>query len=221
MEVMDVARHRSYAATATYQTTDTRSEGARLKTLGVTPTLVSPEKPRGEVEKPSSEEKPCAVENHQQPPAFEIVEEEAPSTGEPAEKLSFVPTEWPFSLTPIPSTQMELDDLETEVTEVRELGMRVDAVGRDVHARVSTAHPAQQSETRRQVRLLQREVQELRRQLERREAQLHNEAAYRQSLEHDHDQEVQSLRRMLPPRTPRYSWYGGRGGGAGRYWGNR
>ena len=45
---------------------------------------------------------------------------------------------------------------------------------------------------------------------------LEAESLYRQSLEHDREEEVSSLR-MLAPRTPRYTWFGGKSGN-GRVW---
>ena len=133
-------------------------------------------------------------------------------------------------------TQHDMEMLQEEVQYVQNLKEEVEykeacvearadacAHARDVEAcaeyrvrsKASTAKPVM-SANRRQIAKLRNEVQSLRKDLDECENMLEAESLYCQSLEHDHEEEVSSLC-MLAPRTPRYTWFGGKSGN-GRVW---
>ena len=237
-ECMHASRHRSAASSAVYQQTSETSEASRMYALNI----VTPEK-----KKVSFDDDDDDDEDYSDMPVLvrrgcDEDESESECEGDDEDdedtKISEVTLPPASNASTVSSgcTQHDMEMLQEEVQYVQNLKEEVEykeacvearadacAHARDVEARAEyrvrskarTAKPVM-SANRRQIANLRTEVRSLRQDLDERENMLEAESLYRQSLEHDHEEEVSSLR-MLAPRTPRYTWFGGKSGN-GRVW---
>ena len=162
-ETMAVARHSSVAASRTYQRTDGISEGNRLRALGILGDNV-----------PSKDISDKAVSRSTSPAQQVIVELDQDGIPVPADSVPLPD----FSPRPFPLTQVGIEDLRSEISEVQHM---------------MSAPPQKPSTNQQAIMELRNVVKSLKKQLENRD----NDILYFRSMDHDNDVELQKLRQEL------------------------
>ena len=158
-----MARHSSVAASRTYQRTDGISEGNRLRALGILGDNV-----------PSKDISDKAVSRSTSPAQQVIVELDQDGIPVPADSVPLPD----FSPRPFPLTQVGIEDLRSEISEVQHM---------------MSAPPQKPSTNQQAIMELRNVVKSLKKQLENR----NNDILDFRSMDHDNDVELQKLREEL------------------------